>query len=166
MTNQSLSSNYPAMPPEQSPQRGPEPASVRTATRLMFLRAAIGLISLIAVFATKNTLKSKIRDNNPNYDAAKLNTVLNAAIVVAVVVGVIFLVLYILLALQVGKGKGWARVVTMVFAGLGILSAISSLVQTEPALTKVLAVVEALIDISVIVLLAQSQSSRYFTSSR
>lgn len=32
-----------------------------------------------------------------------------------------FLVLYVLLAMQVAKGKQWARIVTLVLAALGVL---------------------------------------------
>lgn len=159
------SSGYPSMPSGPAGQpvaAGPAPAPVLTAQKLMFLRAALGVLATIVVFATKGSLKSQILKNNPNYDSAKLDSVVNAAIVVGIVFSVIFLVLYVLLALQVAKGKNWARIVTFILAALGVLSALSALVQTETALSKVLAVIGGLIDIAIIVLLARGESGRYF----
>jgi hypothetical protein len=158
---------YGSMPAEQTSKQapvatGPAPSSVLNATRLMFVRAAISLLSLIALLATKNSLRSEILKKNPSYDSSKLDTVVNAAIAVGIVLGIIFIVLYVFLALQVGKGKNWARIVALILAALGVLGAISSLVQTSPALSKIIAVVEGLMDLAIFVLLMQRASSRYF----
>ena len=53
-----------APPPGPPPARGPAPSSVTMAVRLMLLNAAIGIISVIVLFATKDTLRDEIRDNN------------------------------------------------------------------------------------------------------
>jgi hypothetical protein len=71
-------------------------------------------------------------------------------------------VLYILLALQVGKGKNWARIVTWVLASLGVLSGLAALAQPEPALSRILSIIGLLVDIAIIVLLAQRPSNEYF----
>lgn len=165
MSDQFNTGGYAPMPSEPggpATPAGPPPPTVQNAVRLMFLRAALGVISLIVLFATKNSLKDAIRKANPGYDTSKLDTAVNAGIVVAVVIGIIFIVLYVLLALQVRKGKNWARIVTWVLAGLGVLSGLSSLAQTGTGLNKILGIIGLLIDIAIIVFLALGPSNPYF----
>jgi O-antigen/teichoic acid export membrane protein len=152
--------------PSEAPRgpvaQGPAPTPVINAVRLMFARAALGVLSLIVLLATKDSLKKEILKKNRNADAAKLDSLLNTAVAVAIVFGIIFIVLYVLLALQVRKGKNWARIVTWVVAGLGVLSALGSLAQPEPALSRVIGLLSGVIDIAIIILLAQGASSQYF----
>jgi hypothetical protein len=49
--------------------------------------------------------------------------VVYAAVAIGVAFGVIFIVLYVLLALQVQKGKNWARIITWILAAFGVLTA-------------------------------------------
>jgi nitrate reductase gamma subunit len=141
---------------------GPAPASVENAVRAMFARAALGIVGLIVLLATKSTLKERILEKNPSADAARVDTLLNSAVAIGTVVGLVFIVLYVLLALQVRKGKSWARIVTWVLAGLGVLGALASLVQPQPALSRVVSILAGLLDIAIIVLLAQRPSSEFF----
>ncbi len=145
--------------------RGPAPAPVENAVRAMFARAALGVLGLIVLLATKSTLKEQIRKNNLDVSAARLDTLTNSAITIGTVIGLIFIVLYVLLALQVRKGKSWARIVTWVLAGLGVLGAFASLAQAQPALSRVLAILAGLLDIAIIVLLAQRPSNEFFRRS-
>src|SRR5690349_9647456 len=118
--------SYQPMPP--APQGGPPPvprdpraapSTVRNAVRVMFVLAALGLIGLIIVFANKDALRTAIRDANPGYDTTQLDNAVNVGVTIGAVIGVVLIVLYVLLALQVRKGKNWARIVTWVLAGLG-----------------------------------------------
>ncbi len=138
------------------------PAPVKNAVLLMYIRAALGVISLIVLLATKNSLKDQIRKNNSNYDADKLDSVVNAAVVIGVVLGIIFIVLYVLLAMQVAKGKNWARIVTWVISAIGVLSLLGTL-SNSTAISKILTVVSGLISIAIIVLLAMGPSNQYFS---
>jgi hypothetical protein len=158
---------YGSMPSEPAPYNAPPaptqtPPGVVLAVRLMFVRAALSLISVIAVIALKGTLKDDIRKKNPEWDADKLNTALNVAIAFAVVFAVVFVVLYLLLAMQVGKGKNWARIVTWVIAGIGVAGLLSSLAQTAPPLSHILSIVSGLIDIAIIVLLIRANGTGFF----
>lgn len=151
-------------PPEgwAEPQRGERPPPVVNAVRLMFLRVGIGVISIIVLFATKDDLKKRILENTPN--ASK--STLDAAVTIGAVIGVVFLVLYALLAMQVNKGKNWARIVTWVLAGLGILFGLIGFGSPAPALTRVISVIDLLLDIAIVVFLALSASNRYFKPQR
>ncbi|HET9187706.1 MAG TPA: hypothetical protein VFN80_07120 [Acidothermaceae bacterium] len=144
------------------PPVGPAPSSVVNATRLMFVSAALGVIGLIVLLASKNSLRDQVAKKNPEYDAHKLDTVVNAAVAVGIVLGVIFIVLYVLLALQVQKGKNWARIVTWVLAAIGVLSALASLAQTNTGGSRATGLIGGVIDLAIIILLAQKASNDYF----
>lgn len=162
-------SNYPAyssMPSAPEPVPGipsQAPGTVRNAVILMYARAALGLISIFVLLATKSPLKTAIHKDNPNYDASKLDNIVNAAVISGLVVGIIFLVLYVLLAVQVAKGKNWARIVTWVISGLGVLS-IFGVISNSTGLTKVVDIVSGLLAIAIIVLLAMGPSNQYFAT--
>lgn len=148
-------------PSSVAPQ-GSAPASVSTAVTLMYIRAAIALIGIVLLLGSKNTLKRDILKHNPSANSARLDSLLNSAIAIGIVGGLVFIVLYVLLAMQVRKGKSWARIVTWVLAGLGVLGALASLAQVAPPLNHVAYIVEGLIDVAIIVLLAKGDSNAYF----
>ncbi|MGI8881710.1 MAG: hypothetical protein ACR2KJ_14640 [Jatrophihabitans sp.] len=136
------------------------PPPVKNAVLLMYIRAGLGVISLIALFATKSSLKKQIAKDH-SYDADKLNSLVNTAIVIGAVLGVIFIVLYVLLAMQVAKGKNWARIVTWVVSAIGVLSLLGAL-GNSTAFTKILSIIGGLLSIAIIVLLAMGPSNQYF----
>jgi hypothetical protein len=152
--------NYPAPPVE----RGPAPGPVRLAVNLMFVQAALGVVSAIVEFSSKSTLRHELAKKNPGKSASDISHLVNVTLSIALVVGVIFLVLYVLLTFQVRKGRNWARIVTWVLAGLGVLTLVGTAVGTEPAGARIFGVVGGLIDLAIIVLLARPESNQYFRS--
>ncbi|HEX3336866.1 MAG TPA: hypothetical protein VHS54_10430 [Jatrophihabitans sp.] len=151
-------------PPEgwAPPQRGERPASVENAVRLMFVTALFSLIGVIVTLATKDDLRKRLLAANPGSDQAHLDNLVNGAITIAIVVSVVLLALYVALAFQVRKGKNWARIVTWVFAGLGVLGALLSFAGTATTLSRLLSIIQGVIDVAIIVLLAKTESNRYF----
>jgi hypothetical protein len=71
-------------------------------------------------------------------------------------------VLYVFLARQIGKGKNWARIVMWVFAGLSVLDTLASFAQAQPVGTRILGIVQGIINAVIIVLLALAPSNEYF----
>lgn len=154
---------YPQAPPPEeygrpSAPAGPAPPTVVNAVRLMVLRAAIGLASIIVLFATRDDLKRRILERTPTASDAAIN----AAITVGAVVGIVILVFYLFLAHLVRRGVSWARIVTWVIAGLGILGAVTGFTQPAPTLSRTLGIIVGLIDIAIVVLLARGPSNEYF----
>jgi predicted membrane channel-forming protein YqfA (hemolysin III family) len=149
-------------PPGRPVAKGPAPAGVLLAVRLMFVNVALGVIGLIFVLTLKGQIRDQLRNQYPNYTSSHIDDLASTATVIAGVVAVIFIVLYALLALQVQKGRNWARIVTFVLAGLGVLSALSTLAQHEPVLNKVLGIIQGVLDVAIIVLLARAESQPYF----
>lgn len=166
MSDQSDSfGNYPSMPappPGQPMAAGPPPPPVDNAVKLMFARAAVSLLSLVALLGTRGSLKNQVRKANPSFDTSKLDSTVTVAITAGVIVGLIFIGLYVALALQVRKGKQWARIVTLVLAALAVLSGLLTFLQPEPVLSRLLGVVSLVLDIAVIVFLTRRQSADYF----
>jgi len=136
-----------------------DPAPVKTAVTLMFARAALTILGFLVGLTQQDALRTAVRKANPNVD---VDAAVKTALTVTIVLGIIFVVLYILLALQVRKGRNWARIVTWVVAGLGVLGGLASLAGTGTAIGKVLAVVVLVLDIAIIALLARPAASAYF----
>lgn len=134
---------------------------VLNAVRLMYLRGLLGVVSLIVLFATRDELKKRILEQTPNAD----DTTVGSAITVAAALGIVILVVYLLLAMQVGRGKNWARIVTWVIAALGILGFLGGLAQPAPMLSRIISVLAVLIDIAIAVLLILAPSNEYFSAS-
>ena len=169
MSDQPPPGNYPAMPAE--PARGPAvqgapPAPVTNAVKLMYARAAVSLLSLLVLFTSTDTLRAQLNDANASLTPAELDSAVSVAITVGVVFAVVFTALFVLLALQVRKGRSWARIVTWVLAGLSALLGVLSLLSPAPGLARVLGLVALALDVAIIVLLAAKPSSGYFRQPR
>ena len=160
-----MSDPYGGLPPAPpavtdwvQPQRGPRPHPVTNAVRAMYALVLVDLLGVIVLFATKDDLRKQIRDNTPNAS----NSTVDSAVTVALVVSLAFIVLYGLLAFQVSRGRQWARIVTWVLAGLGIISGLVNLGQPEPSLSRLLGVVGLVLEIGIVVLLCLRRSNDYF----
>jgi hypothetical protein len=159
-------SDYAPMPPVPEPLPGvpgPAPSTVRNAVLLMYVRAGLGVLSIIAVLATKNSLRNSIRDQHPEYNADKLDRLVNNAVTASVIIGIAFLVLYVLLAIQVARGRNWARIVTWVVSALGVIGLLGVFSESSAA-SKILGVVSGLLAIAIIILLAMAPSNQYFAA--
>lgn len=132
------------------------------AVRLMWLTAVVNLLSLVLIFSLRDSLRTSVRNANPDVTPQRLNTLVNTAIAIGVVIAIVFIVLYVLLSFRVRKGKQWARVVTWIIAGLGVVSALSSLAQDTTVTNKILGLIGGVIDLAIILLLARRESNTYF----
>jgi hypothetical protein len=131
----------------------------------MVLRTAIALIAVVALLATKDTLRRDVLKKNPGYNPARVDSAVNAVVAIGVTFAVIFAALYLLLAWQVAKGRSWARIVTWVLAGIGVASQLGSLALTAAPFNRIAGIVELLLDVALIVLLASGSSNQYFRRS-
>ncbi len=156
--------NYPRMPqarPEDLTSPAvPPPPTVTRAVQVMFASAALGIVAVIVGFATKDSMREQILENDP--DIEDIDTVVNVALAFSAVVGILFTALWILLAVMVRKGKNWARITTWVVAGLGLIFSLVALLDPPTALGAILTAITALLDIAVIVLLALRPSNEFF----
>jgi len=157
------SGNYPSAPPiqpEPSAPVGPAPMPVARAVQLMFIGAALSIIGLIVTVANKDAIRDQALEGNPRPE--DVDTIVNATLAFSIVLGLIFTALWIGLALMVRRGKNWARIVTWVLAGLGVLFTLPSLFNPLNALSLTLSIIGGLLDVAIIVLLAMRQSNEFF----
>jgi hypothetical protein len=150
------------MAPGQSRERGPKPRQVVLAVRLMLVNAALGAVGIVFQILTKDTLRDMLRAEHPGKSAHQIDNLLNASISAGIDLGAVFLGVYVMLALRVGRAKNWARITTWVFAGIGVLSGVTTIGSTYPPMVKAFSVTGAVIDIVITVLLAQKPSNDYF----
>lgn len=143
--------------PGLAPRR-PVPPAVRNAVWLMLIRVAISIAAIIVLIATRGTFRRKYLEENPHASRSDVN----AALTSGVVIGIIILIFYAFLALQVRRGVNWARIVTWIIAGLGILGALLSLNQPDTVPSRVLGGISGVLDVGVVALLAFPESNRYF----
>jgi hypothetical protein len=142
---------------------GPPPRQVELAVRLMFANIALQLISLIASFALRNQIIDKMASRSSTaLSTAQLRSAANAGYGVGIGISIIFMVLYILLALQVRKGKNWARITTIVFASLGLLSLFNVVSPTAIGLLKLIGLVAFAINLAILLLLARQPAAGWF----
>ena len=137
------------------------PPSVLNAVRLMLTRSAVSVAGVLSLLAMRDDLERRYLRANPDASPSDADTQLTVAVVTAVVI----LLFYVFLAFQVRKGARWARIVTWVVAGLGILGALLSFGQPDPPLSRVLGIIVGIIDVAVVVLLATRESNQFFAAS-
>lgn len=147
--------------PPPVPQAAERPASVERAYLLMLVRAGLSAISILVSVITVSDLRQQLR--NAGY--GDFSDVARTAITFAVVIGAVFIVLYVLLALQVRKGKNWARITTFVIAGLGVLGALTSAAGHATGPSQAISIITGLVDLAIIVLLASRTSTPWFRRS-
>ena len=159
-------SDYSPMPPAPEPvpaAPAQAPSTVRNAVLLMYIRAGLGALGIIVTLATKNSVRNAIRDQHPEYSADKLDRLANNAVTAGVIIGIVFLVLYVLLAVQVARGRNWARIVTWIVSALGVLGLLSVFGESSGG-TKIVSVISGLLAVGIIVLLALAPSNQYFAA--
>ena len=152
--------------PYGSPYGGPPaaapPSPVVNAVKLMAARAALSLLGLLLLFGTQSGLREAVRAQQPAIDETQVDAVVATALTVGVFFGIVFTVLYLLLARQVRNGRSWARIVTLVLAGLSVASGLLSLLQPTPGLTRLLGVVVLALDFGILVLLTRPGVPEWF----
>ena len=141
---------------------GPPPAPVLNAVRAIFVSVALSLIGVVVTLTSQDSIRATLEKSSPTYSQATIDTAMTFTIVVAVGFGILFNVLWVLLALQLRKGKNWARIVTFVFLGLGLLFGLIGLAQPAAAITRGLGLISLVLEVVIIVLLAQRPAAEYF----
>lgn len=157
--------NYPSTPWEPVPQ-GPPPAPVVNAVRAIFASVTLSLIGVVVTLMTQTSMRAQIVKTQPTLTPDMVNTAMTIAVVVAVVFGIVSTVLYVALALLIRAGKNWARIVAFVLFGLGAFFGLISLAQPAAAISRGLGLVSLVLDVAIIVLLAQRRATEYFTRRR
>jgi hypothetical protein len=148
-------SPYAQYPSEQPAAPGEAPKLVNTAFWLLIASGVVWLLSvllsigLIDTPALRRQFEDQMAASGTQVDFDSIKGIIIGTIVVVAVIGA---GLYALVALNVRKGKNWARILGTVFAALSLLS----LVPLGPG------TLAALLGIAAIVLLYLPDASPYF----
>jgi hypothetical protein len=158
-----------------TPQRPPRPATATAAVALMFTQIVLSVAGTVVPFVMKSQLvdafsrmptkpgQPKIDPNLPYYITVAFSSCVTVVVVIVLAVLAVFLL----------RGSNVARIVTWVFAGLGMcLSAIGLVSANLNSGTKlpsayivtsgVLGGLQFLVSIAVVVLLALPPSNAFF----
>lgn len=152
---------YPSSPESDSvPQtKGPAPASVKTAVKLIWASVALGVISTIVTFIFLNDIiDATVGDSSGvNRDAARSGAIIGA------IVGLIFsVVIAVLFAYFISKGANWARIVYTVLLGIGILINLFGLLGSQPTVLLAITVLSLVLSVAILFFLYRPDSNTYF----
>jgi hypothetical protein len=143
------------------PLTGP-PAEVVGAVRLMFARVGIGVVSAGITLASGTATREAIRARDPALAPAEVDEKYVQGAAVAVCLAAVVAVLYVLLALRVLHGRSWARIVTWVVAGLGVLGGLLGMFANGTGPERGVVLAGLLVDTAIVGLLARPRANAYF----
>ncbi|MGB3258244.1 MAG: hypothetical protein WBG89_07365 [Ornithinimicrobium sp.] len=152
---------YPTSPgsDEVSEGKGPAPASVKTAVKLIWVSIALSVVSTVVTFILLDDLVDLAMDgaSGVTRDTARTGAIIGA--VVGLVIGVALAALF---AYFIAKGANWARIVYTVLLGLGIVFNVLGLLGSQPILLIVISLVSLVLSAAIIFFLFRPDSNRYF----
>jgi hypothetical protein len=162
--------NYPGDPnagPRQAPAAPQQPPSIALAVKLMWAGAALSVLTLVYSLTTLGGLKDDIRAELLKNDTSVSQSTIDAAYAIAIVFAVLFglvgAFLWAWMAWKNGQGRGWARVVATVFAGLNLLgllfTAAGSSAETISVISSVISVLLAVV---IVILLWRKESTQFY----
>ena len=147
----------------QQEPKGDLPGSVLLAQRLIYARVALDLLGLVLELALYHQAERRLLRRFPNDDPQRIHQLTNVIVGFGVAVGIVAAVFYVFLAVQVGRGRNWARIVVWVFCGLGLLGVLASVAApTALPVTRIFALIGGIIDVVIIVSLARRESGPFF----
>ena len=162
--------NYPADPNagyRQAPPAPQQPPSIALAVKLMWAGGVLSVLTLLYSLTTLGGLKDDIRTELLKSDTTVSQSTIDAAYAIAIVFAVLFglvgAFLWAWMAWKNGQGRGWARVVATVFAGLNLLgllfTAAGSSAETISVISSVISVLLAVV---IVILLWRKESSQFY----
>lgn len=162
--------DYPQYPTDPAGQgshpaagmRGPRPASVDMAIKLIWANVGLSLISTIVTFLLLDSIVDAALEDAGVSGTVDTDTVRSGAIVGAIIGVVIGVAIAALLAHFLGKGANWARIVYTVFGALGILFSVFGL-GGLPVVLLLLSLLSLAITAGAIFFLWKKESSAFFT---
>jgi hypothetical protein len=144
------------------------PSSVRYAALAVWAILGLAALRVILTLVFKDDLVDAWIGDNASARALPRELAAEGAPSYAGValVTLAFTVLLGLAAINLPKGANWARIVAFVFAVLSVLGIVAAFLAPSLLILQIINVLIALLSIAVIVLLASSESSRFFAGAR
>jgi hypothetical protein len=150
-----------------APPAPPQPSSIALAVKLMWVGAALSLLSLIYSITTlgalEDDIEAEMRKSDPSVDQSVIDAVYGVTIAFAIVFGLLGAFLWVWMAWKNGQGRGWARVVATVFAGLNLLGLLFTAgAASTDALTAVSSIASVVLAGVIVFLLWRKESSQFY----
>ena len=127
----------------------------------MYASIAFSIVNLIVTLADSTGYKNAIRDADPNR-TVNVDAVYTTAVVFAVVVTLLIAALYVFLAINLRKGKNWARITTWIVVGIFTLLGLVGLGGDAPGIARLFGIIVLLANAATLVLLAIRPSNEFF----
>ncbi|MGE5291673.1 MAG: hypothetical protein ACM3ML_31625 [Micromonosporaceae bacterium] len=147
-------------------QRGaPErrtPRAIRNAVTLMYVGAAVSIVSLIIGLATAGGLKSAIRKAQPHLTTAQVNNTATSIIAATVITGLLGAGLWLWMAWANKRGRSWARILSSVFFGIATLDSATAVTRPGDLFGKIITVAIWVVGVGAIVGLWLPESNAYY----
>ncbi|HEX6417429.1 MAG TPA: hypothetical protein VFZ77_03005 [Acidimicrobiales bacterium] len=144
-----------------------QPPTIRAAVRLMWVGAALSLISALTTFFVTDEIREQVRESEPTLTSSEVDSAVAVAVTFIVIVGLVVVGLWIWMAVANGRGRTWARVVATVFGVLNLLFTLGSLgMDTTTGLNVALSFVSVALAVAILVLLYRPASSRFYEAHR
>jgi hypothetical protein len=105
-----------------TPGAKPRPATVTTASALLYVAAALQLVSIVVSLLSFGPIQDAVNEQfagDPDADA--IATTMQVFLGIGIAIAALFAIGTIVLGIFVGRGKNAARIVTWVLAGIGVL---------------------------------------------
>jgi hypothetical protein len=119
---------YPVMPMQPVyglPQRPPIPQAALRSYYAILGGAALSVVDIIITFTEIGDIRTQVRQQLPGYSASTINTAVNIDIAAVAVGGLLGTLLWLWMAWKIKTGRHWARVLSSVFFGISVLSALA-----------------------------------------
>lgn len=149
-----------------APMPSAPPAAISQAVMLMRVGAVLSVIGGLLALFMRDTLRDLVNEQvskqRTPMSAGDVDVLVNVALVSAVVTGLLGAALWLWMAWANGKGRSWARIVATILFAFSVLSLLGSLIQTSPAASRLVSVVEVLLGAYIIFLLYRRESSEYY----
>jgi hypothetical protein len=151
--------------PATSRRRRP-PTAIRVAVLLMLADVLLYVASGLSLPSTEGRLRDSLHAARPSLSAEAVVQQVDRSVQQTLVLSAVFSVLLVLLATQVWRGRNWARVGTLIYAALGVLTLVQTLVHATSSVWLVAGWVALLVNVALVVLLVGRTGRAYFASKR
>ena len=139
---------------------GPKPASIKNAINIIWAYIALSVITTALSFVYLDQLIDDAMASQPANSSVTEDSIRTFTIAILLIILLIVVGLSALLAVFLGKGKNWARIVLTILTGISLVFGLLSLVGGGPAALLVAQIISLLLAAALIFFLWKKESSQ------
>lgn len=145
-----------------------QPASILAAVKVMYAGAVASAVFAVLGFTQRGVVRDALaKDNatrppNKRYTDQQLDSFTSNSITFSVVLGLICVLLWVWMARANRRGRSWARTISTVLAGLGVLSFVFSVASAGSIIGKVIGAIVAALGVIAVYLLWRPDSRQFY----